>query len=115
MELYSDAETKDRALQQRVRRLHSKLEKGNVSPDTPVGIDREYGDRIALGKRACEFLTKSTDPFLATKNCSDTLNEAGFVKLSKKEPFAGKLSPGEIEVERKMLIIFMRSQSRLVN
>jgi aspartyl aminopeptidase len=46
--------------------------------------------------RACEFLTKSTDPFLATKSCSDALNDAGFVRLSKREPFAGKLVPGEI-------------------
>jgi hypothetical protein len=97
---YSDAETKDRALQQRVRRLHSKLERGVVNPDNPVGIERECEDHIALGKRACEFLTKSTDPFLATKSCSDALSEAGFEKLSKREPFAGKLSPGEINIVR---------------
>jgi hypothetical protein len=45
--------------------------------------------------KACTFLTKSTDPFLAVKNCSEQLLEAGFAKLSKREPFAGKLLPGE--------------------
>jgi hypothetical protein len=81
-----------------VRRLHSKLAnpKGIANPDTLKDIGRDAKDHIALGMRACEFLTKSTDPFLATKSCSDALNDAGFVRLSKREPFAGKLVPGEI-------------------
>jgi hypothetical protein len=109
--LYSDAESKDRALQQRVRRLHFKLEKGTINPDSPVGIEKDYDDHIALGKRACEFLTKSTDPFLATKSCSDALSEAGFVKLSKREPFAGKLSPGEVEVLVRQIVEYIFSIS----
>lgn len=108
---YSDAESKDRALQQRVRRLHFKLEKGVVNPDNPVGTEKDYEDHIALGKRACVFLTKSTDPFLATKSCSDALSEAGFVKLSKREPFAGKLSPGELNyLGSRLPNIFLQSR-----
>ena len=49
---------------------------------------------IPLGLKACDFLTKSTDPFLAVKTCTDELDEAGFIKLSKREPFVGILKPG---------------------
>ena len=38
----SEAETKDRALQQRVRRLHTKLEKGIVNTETMVDIEKEF-------------------------------------------------------------------------
>ena len=91
----SEAETKDRALQQRVRRLHSKLERGIVNSETLVDIEKEFEDHIPLATRACDFLTKSTDPFLAVKTCSDALDAGGFIKLSKREPFGGKLVPGE--------------------
>ena len=91
----SEAETKDRALQQRVRRLHTKLEKGIVNTETMVDIEKEFEDHVPLALKACEFLTKSTDPFLAVKSCSDELDAAGFIKLSKREPFGGKLVPGE--------------------
>ena len=91
----SEAETKDRALQQRVRRLHSKLEKGIINTETFADVEKEAEGHVPLGLKACEFLTKSTDPFLAVKTCSDTLDAAGFVKLSKREPFGGKLVPGE--------------------
>ena len=50
---------------------------------------------IPFAKKACEFLTQSTDPFLAVKTCSDALEAAGFVKLSKREPMAGTLVAGE--------------------
>jgi hypothetical protein len=75
--------------------LHTKLDKGIINADTFNDISKEFQDCIAFAKKACTFLTKSTDPFLAVKNCSEQLLEAGFAKLSKREPFAGKLVPGE--------------------
>ena len=96
MRKLSEAETKDRALQQRVRRLHTRLEKGIVNADTMVDIEKEFTqDHTPLALKACKFLTKSTDPFLAVKSCSDALDGSGFVKLSKREPFGGKLVPGK--------------------
>ena len=50
---------------------------------------------IPFAKKACDFLTQSTDPFLAVKTSSDALEAAGFVKLSKREPMAGSLVPGK--------------------
>ncbi|KAL7534129.1 hypothetical protein ACHAXR_005651 [Thalassiosira sp. AJA248-18] len=91
---HSPEETKDRALQQRVRRLHTKLEKGIVNADTLVDIEKEFEDYVPLATKACDFLTKSTDPFLAVKESSDALDAAGFVKLSKREAWGGKLVPG---------------------
>ena len=62
-----------------------------------VDIEKEYTDEhIPFGIKACNFLTKSTDPFLAVKSCSDELDAAGFVRLSKREPFGGRLVPGKI-------------------
>mmetsp|Transcript_42413 Transcript_42413/g.90240 ORF Transcript_42413/g.90240 Transcript_42413/m.90240 type:complete len:580 (+) Transcript_42413:79-1818(+) len=91
---FTDAETKDRALQQRVRRLHGKLHRGVVNPDTLVDIEKEYEDYVPFAEKARDFLTKSTDPFVAVKVCSKSLDAAGFVKLSKRESFRGKLVPG---------------------
>lgn len=91
---FTGDETKDRALQQRVRRLHSNIKKGIVSADSFVDIEKEFEDCIPLGIQACDFLTKSTDPFLATKTSSDVLDANGFVKLSMREAFVGKLVPG---------------------
>ncbi|KAL7472335.1 hypothetical protein ACHAXS_012671 [Conticribra weissflogii] len=54
----------------------------------------DFSKYIPFAEKACEFLTQSTDPFLAVKTCSDALDAAGFVKLSKREPFGGKLVPG---------------------
>ena len=42
-------------------------------------------------------MTKSTDPFVVVKNCSEVLDAAGFKKLSKREPFGGKLVQGEFK------------------
>jgi len=92
----SELECKDRAIQQRVRRFHTKLDKGIINADTFNDVTKEFQDTISFVKKACEFLTKSTDPFLAVKTCSEQLLENGFVKLSKREPFAGKLVPGEM-------------------
>lgn len=94
---FTDAESKDRTLQQRVRRLHSKLQSsGGGSTVNPTTTEKELDVNITtLASRACHFLTQSTDAFLAVKSCSDILNDTGlFVKLSKREPFAGKLLPG---------------------
>ena len=115
MQKHSEAETKDRALQQRVRRLHTRLEKGIVNADTMVDIEKEFTqDHTPLALKACKFLTKSTDPFLAVKSCSDALDGSGFVKLSKREPFGGKLVPGkEIflhHIERFGIVYYMYLQ-----
>jgi hypothetical protein len=59
-----------------------------------VTVDKDFATHIPLGLKACDFLTKSTDPFLAVKTCTDALDAAGFVKLSKRDPFAGVLKPG---------------------
>lgn len=68
-----------------------------------VDIEKEYSDEhIPFGIKACNFLTKSTDPFLAVKSCSDELDAAGFVRLSKREPFGGRLVPG-----KKMYVLMM--------
>lgn len=86
-------------MQQRVRRLHTKLGKGSGGDVTDVKLaaddfNKDFAMHIPLGLKACDFLTKSTDPFLAVKTCTDTLDAAGFIKLSKREPFAGVLQPG---------------------
>ena len=102
---HSENESKDRALQQRVRRLHSKLEKSatgvvadakDVKQPAAAAVmpAKDFAAYIPLGLKACDFLTKSTDPFLAVKTCTDALDAAGFVKLSKRDPFAGVLKPG---------------------
>ena len=93
-------------MQQRVRRLHSKLEKSaagivaDVKDVKPAAkalkepTDKDFAPHIPLGLKACDFLTKSTDPFLAVQTCTDALDAAGFIKLSKRNPFAGVLKPG---------------------
>jgi hypothetical protein len=101
---HTDEESKDRALQQRVRRMATRLEKGEAALSTDgsvvsvptTRVEKEFEKHIAIGKRACEFLTQATDPFLAVKTCTEELDAAGFVKLSKREPFGGVLKPGEL-------------------
>ena len=68
------AECKDRELQMRVRRLHAKL--------------RRKKSGVASGASGESFN-------VAVKTCSEQSDEAGFAKLSKREPFGGKLVPGE--------------------
>ncbi len=102
---HREEESKDRALQQRVRRLHAKLEKSaaaGVDADVKavkpaaavVTTGKDFAPHVPLALKACEFLTKSTDPFLAVQTCTDALDAAGFIKLSKRDPFAGVLKPG---------------------
>ncbi len=97
-------------MQQRVRRLHAKLEKStaagvdadmkDVKPAaaaataTVVTAGKDFASHVPLGLKACDFLTKSTDPFLAVQTCTDALDAAGFIKISKRDPFAGVLKPG---------------------
>jgi len=77
-----------------------------------VDIEKEYTDEhIPFGIKACNFLTKSTDPFLAVKSCSDELDAAGFVRLSKLEPFGGRLVPGKFFL---LLMMFMCSVKLVV-
>eukprot|EP00529_Nitzschia_sp_RCC80_P018845 CAMPEP_0113473382 /NCGR_PEP_ID=MMETSP0014_2-20120614/18016_1 /TAXON_ID=2857 /ORGANISM="Nitzschia sp." /LENGTH=500 /DNA_ID=CAMNT_0000366149 /DNA_START=519 /DNA_END=2021 /DNA_ORIENTATION=- /assembly_acc=CAM_ASM_000159 len=49
---------------------------------------------IPLGRDACEFLTKSPDPFHAVANCSSKLETNGFTKLDVSVPLKGRLEPG---------------------
>jgi aspartyl aminopeptidase len=49
---------------------------------------------VAFAKKACEFLSASTDPFYAVANSVAKLEATGFTQLRKREPFAGKLTPG---------------------
>lgn len=91
----SEAESKDRALQQRVRRLHSKIEKGIVNANTLVDIEREFEEYVPFATKTRDFLTQATDAFVCVKVCSQALDERGFVKLSKREAWGGKLVPGE--------------------
>ena len=49
---------------------------------------------INFGKKACTFLDASPDPFHAVQESCTKLASAGFQKLSKREPFTGKLQPG---------------------
>ena len=67
-----------------------------ITKPTEMDIERH----IPFAKKACEFLTQSTDPFLAVKTCSDALEAEGFVKLSKREPMAGTLDAGECQTRR---------------
>ena len=121
---HSEGESKDRALQQRVRRLHSKLEKSasgvvaDVKDVKPAAVvtataSKDFAPHIPLGLKACDFLTKSTDPFLAVQTCTDALDAAGFIKLSKRNPFAGVLKPGGsyyYTVNRSTLVAFTVGQ-----
>lgn len=55
----------------------------------------DFEKHIPLAKKACDFFTNATDPFLAVKEMTDALDAAGFTKLSKREPFGGTLVPGK--------------------
>lgn len=49
---------------------------------------------IPFAKKACTFLSASPDPFHAVMNSVSKLEAAGYVQLSKREPFLGKIKPG---------------------
>ena len=55
---------------------------------------KELSHYVPFAKKACEFLTSSPDPFHCVLNNVTKLEAAGYVQLSKREPFAGKLEPG---------------------
>ena len=54
----------------------------------------DYSKHIPFGEKACDFLTASPDPYHAVANMTARLSNAGFQRVSKREKFAGKLSPG---------------------
>jgi aspartyl aminopeptidase len=54
----------------------------------------DYSAHIPLAKKACEYLSNSTDPFHAVANSIEKLKASGFTPLRKREPFAGKIEPG---------------------
>ena len=61
-------------------------------------VDRMTSDSIAahipFAEKACSFLSDSPDPFHAVANSVKKLEECGYVQLSKREPFIGKIEPG---------------------
>mmetsp|Transcript_7790 Transcript_7790/g.10646 ORF Transcript_7790/g.10646 Transcript_7790/m.10646 type:complete len:484 (-) Transcript_7790:391-1842(-) len=54
----------------------------------------DFSSHIPLAEKACEFLSSSPDPYHAVKNVISKLEGVGYVRLSKREPFSGKLEPG---------------------
>jgi aspartyl aminopeptidase len=54
----------------------------------------DFTKHVAFATKACDFLTNSPDPFHAVANAVKKLEAAGFVALRKRDPFAGKLTPG---------------------
>lgn len=49
---------------------------------------------IPFAEKACSFLSESPDPFHAVANSVAKLEACGYVQLSKREPFIGKIVPG---------------------
>eukprot|EP00560_Eucampia_antarctica_P006947 CAMPEP_0197824796 /NCGR_PEP_ID=MMETSP1437-20131217/2012_1 /TAXON_ID=49252 ORGANISM="Eucampia antarctica, Strain CCMP1452" /NCGR_SAMPLE_ID=MMETSP1437 /ASSEMBLY_ACC=CAM_ASM_001096 /LENGTH=490 /DNA_ID=CAMNT_0043424567 /DNA_START=8 /DNA_END=1480 /DNA_ORIENTATION=+ len=49
---------------------------------------------IPFAEKACSFLSASPDPFHAVSNSVLKLEASGFVQLSKRDPFLGKIQPG---------------------
>ena len=49
---------------------------------------------MPFARKACDYLTESPDPYHAVQNSVNKLKEAGYVQLSRRGPFAGKIEPG---------------------
>ncbi len=49
---------------------------------------------IPFAEKACDFLTNSPDPYYSVQNNIKKLEAAGYIQLSKREAFAGKLEKG---------------------
>lgn len=49
---------------------------------------------IPFAEKACDFLTNSPDPYHCVQNNRTELEKAGYIQLSKREPFSGKVKPG---------------------
>ena len=56
---------------------------------------KEIKECIPFGKKCCDYLTQSPDPYHAVQNSVDKLKEAGYTQLSRREPFTGKINAGE--------------------
>mmetsp|Transcript_41154 Transcript_41154/g.62338 ORF Transcript_41154/g.62338 Transcript_41154/m.62338 type:complete len:312 (-) Transcript_41154:26-961(-) len=54
----------------------------------------DYSSHFPLAEKACKFLTSSPDPYHAVQNMITRLEGVGYARLSKRDPFAGKLEPG---------------------
>jgi aspartyl aminopeptidase len=55
---------------------------------------KDISEYIPFAEKACDFFTNSPDPYHSVKNNVDKLEAAGYIQLSKRYPFAGKLEPG---------------------
>eukprot|EP00957_Ditylum_brightwellii_P023977 1807940-Ditylum_brightwellii.AAC.1 len=55
----------------------------------------DYSSHFPLAEKACKFLTSSPDPYHAVQNMITRFEGVGYARLSKRDPFAGKLEPGE--------------------
>lgn len=55
---------------------------------------KDLKECIPFAKTCCSYLTASPDPYHAVQNSVNKLKEAGYVQLSRREPFTGKLTPG---------------------
>lgn len=63
----------------------------NIAISTNMADIASY---IPFAKKACDFFTNSPDPYHSVENNVQKLRAAGYVQLSKREAFAGKLKPG---------------------
>lgn len=66
----------------------------SIIADMTATNDAGFGTHVELAERACTFWSNSPDPFHAVANSVAKLEETGFLRLSKREPFAGLLAPG---------------------
>ena len=55
---------------------------------------KDISHHIPFAEKACEFLTNSPDPYHCVHNSVVKLEAAGYVQLSKRDAFTGKLEPG---------------------
>lgn len=49
---------------------------------------------LPFAQEACKYLSDSPDPFFAVLNNVEKLEAAGYSRLSKREPFSGKIKAG---------------------
>lgn len=65
-------------------------ESSTVESKPKVNFDKY----IPFAEKACDYLSASPDPYHAVLNSVTKLEAAGYVRLSKREPFLGKIKPG---------------------
>jgi len=55
---------------------------------------KDISKYIPFAEKACDFFTNSPDPYHSVKNNVEKLEAAGYIQLSKRDPFAGKVETG---------------------